>query len=162
MFEHTFAEIMERVSREVCFQAVLCGILMGLLSGVLTNCHRRHRHRLSHGHWKTVKDKLTKWTGFKTAGWLLCHLAGASLFTDPHPLLETPKPPLGSMKFLPVLREDGFLPRLAWALMTFYVALRLPSLHHGLDFREMQKICISFISVAGGLHSHSQTPGAEN
>jgi len=97
MFEHTFAEIMERVSREVCFQAVLCGILMGLLSGVLTNCHRRHRHR--HGHWKTVKDKLTKWTGFKTAGWLLCHLAGASLFTDPHPLLKTPKPPLGSMKF---------------------------------------------------------------
>jgi len=86
---------------------------------------------------------------------LFVHRPSSSFNTSPS---ETPKPSLGSMKFLPVLREDGFLPRLAWAMMTFYVALRLPSLHHGLDFREMQKICISFISVAGGLWSLVSIP----
>lgn len=40
-----------------------------------------------------------------------------------------PTCPCDPWNFLPVLREDGFLLRLA--LMTFYVALRLPSLHHG-------------------------------
>lgn len=152
MLEPTFAETVDRVLRgfpkevQRGFKGGFRGVLKGVSEGFQRCFHRGFQRGLqpivtggAMVSWKTVKDKLTKWTGFaaiqwtpETAEWLLCHLTGASLFS-PSP---SPPPPPPIHEIFTSFAWRWLFASPGTPLMTFYVALRLPSLHHGLGLRE--------------------------